>query len=168
MEPKESKVTENEIVPFFETNENQIKFEFFYLIVLFFIGCIFTSISQFSSFSYANKVSLLSILGGFWGGWVYNTKWFYRVTAKGKNNQYNFLWEPHKFYWRIFIPFLAALVAFCSYTIISPNSLILSIKGHGKAKIAFSFCFVLGYFSDSVLNRLAYWAESLLPKKNKD
>ncbi|HCN8739334.1 TPA: hypothetical protein N6597_003587, partial [Escherichia coli] len=105
---------------------------------------------------------------GFFGGWVYNAKWFYRVTARGKNNQYNFPWESHKFYWRIFIPFLAALVAFCSYTLLSPDTFVSSIKGHGKTKIAFSICFILGYFSDLVLSRLASWAEKLLPKKPGD
>ncbi|MDM3841388.1 hypothetical protein ACK6V9_16180 [Proteus mirabilis] len=156
----------NDIVPFFKSDKQQIIFEFSYLIVLFILGCFFATLFQFFlNLNYANKISLFSLLGGFFGGWTYSAKWFYRVTARGKNNQYNFPWEAHKFYWRIFIPFLAALVAFCSYTIISPDTLVSAIKGHGKVKIAFSICFILGYFSDLVLSRLASWAEKLLPKK---
>lgn len=169
MKEKKKCLDPDEVVPYFESECSQIKFEFCYLIALFVLGCLFAFLFQFKlDISYNEKVSLFSILGGFFGGWVYNTKWFYRVTARGKNNQHKFPWESHKFYWRIFIPFLAALVAFCSYTILSPDAFISSIKGHGKSKIAFSICFILGYFSDLVLSRLASWAEKLLPKKPKD
>jgi hypothetical protein len=164
---RKNNLGDDEVVPYFKTDCGQIKFEFFYLISLFVLGCVLAFLFQFQvELNPSDKISVFSMLGGFFGGWVYNAKWFYRVTARGKNNQYNFLWESHKFYWRIFIPFLAALVAFCSYTIISPDTLVSAIKGHGKAKIAFSICFVLGYFSDLVLSRLASWAEKLLPKKS--
>lgn len=164
--PRKNKLEDDECVPFFKSDSSQIKFEFFYLLLLFFLGCFLAYLIQFKiDLSYHNKISLFSLLGGFFGGWVYDTKWFYRVTARGKNNQYNFNWESHKFYWRLFIPFLAAVVAFCSYTIISPDTFVSAIKGHGRAKIAFSICFILGYFSDLVLSRLASWAEKLLPKK---
>ena len=139
MTERKKTLGDDEVVPYFNNDCEQIKFEFAYLIVLFVIGCILAFLFQF----------------------VF-------VTARGKNNQYNFPWESHKFYWRIFIPFLAALVAFCSYTILSPDTFVSSIKGHGKTKIAFSICFILGYFSDLVLSRLASWAEKLLPKKPGD
>ncbi|NIF21359.1 hypothetical protein [Candidatus Pantoea multigeneris] len=169
MNERKNCLNDDEVVPYFKSDSAQIKFEFIYLITLFITGCFFAFLFQFKlEISYNNKISLFSILGGFFGGWAYNAKWFYRVTARGKSNQYSFPWESHKFYWRIFIPFLSALVAFCSYTILSPETLISSIKGHGKSKVAFSICFVLGYFSDLVLSRLASWAEKLLPKKTGD
>lgn len=154
------------IVPFFKNGTEQIKFEFWFLIITFFLACYFAHLIQFQlELRYSDKVALCSLLGGFFGGWVYDAKWFYRVTARGKNNQLDFIWESHKFYWRLFIPFLASLVAFCTYTILSPDTLEAGIKGHGRAKIAFSICFILGYFSDLVLSRLAAWAEKLLPKQ---
>jgi hypothetical protein len=165
MSQRNNTLGDDEVVPYFNSNADQIKFEFSYLVSLFLFGCYLAYLFQFQLvLEYNNKISLFSLLGGFFGGWVYDAKWFYRVTARGKSNQYDFSWESHKFYWRISIPFLSALVAFCSYTIVSPDAFISTLKGHGKAKIAFSICFILGYFSDLVLSRLAAWAEKLLPK----
>lgn len=168
----EDKVNEGlegkDCVPFFENDKSQIIFEFFYLIVLFILACAFTIFIQkeYSSigFSYSEKTLILAIMGGFFGGWVYDAKWFYRVTARGKNNQYNFLWQPHKFYWRILTPHLAALVAFSTYLLASSDLLPIQIKGASSGKVAFGSSFVLGYFSDLVLSRLAAWAETIIPK----
>lgn len=169
MEPKiENGVEGRECVPFFETDQSQIIFEFFYLVILFFITLIATFLLQiFSSkfgIVYSDKVMLFSIFGGFLGGWVYDAKWFYRVTARGKSDQYSFPWQPHKFYWRVLTPFLSAVVAFSTYLLISSRVIPIQIDNMNTGKIAFSLSFLLGYFSDLVLSRLAGWAEKIVPK----
>lgn len=157
-----------ECVPFFKSDKAQIIFEFIYLIVIFLLASIAMLLLQFyfptKGMLHADKIVLFSILGGFIGGWVYDTKWFYRVTARGKNDQYNFPWQPHKFYWRILTPFLSAIVAFCTYLLIVADFLPIQMPSKESGKLAFSLSFLLGYFSDLVLSRLAAWAEKVVPK----
>lgn len=159
-------------VPFFTSDQSQIKFEFFYLIFLFAFATTTTLLLQLYStsaeISHANKVYLFSMLGGFMGGWVYDTKWFYRVTARGKNDQYKFPWQPHKFYWRILTPFLSSIVAFCMYLLLVSDFLPIQIPNIDSGRLAFSLSFLLGYFSDLVLSRLAAWAEKVLPKVSSE
>lgn len=158
-------------VPFFKEDKNQIIFEFFYLIVIFAIAILLLlSIQLYGEeigINHNNKLMIFSVLGGFLGGWIYDAKWFYRVTARGKNNQYDFPWQPHKFYWRILTPFLSALVAFNTYLLACSDFIPIIIKNKDTAKTAFSLCFLLGYFSDLVLSRLAGWAEKIVPKVPK-
>ncbi|MDX2442035.1 MAG: hypothetical protein QNK40_15990, partial [Desulfobacterales bacterium] len=85
--------------------------------------------------------------------------------ARGKNDQYGFPWQPHKFYWRILTPFLSGIVALSTYLLIQADFFPLEVKNKESAKLAFSLCFILGYFSDLVLSRLAAWAESVIPNK---
>lgn len=155
-------------VPFFSSDKSQITFEFWYLVTLFIISVstiLFVQILAPSlGLMHKDKISILAFLGGLLGGWVYDTKWFYRVTARGKRDQYGFPWQPHKFYWRVFTPFLSGMVAFAAFLLISIEFLPISIKNKESAKAAFSICFLLGYFSDLVLSRLAAWAEKVIPK----
>lgn len=156
-------------VPFFSEDKAQIKFEFWYLVILLSLATftmIFLQIYAESSIRHADKLSIFAIIGGFLGGWVYDAKWFYRVTARGKSDQYNFPWQPHKFYWRILTPFVTALVAYCTYLLASADFLPIAIKNRDSAHTAFAVCFLLGYFSDLVLSRLAAWAEKIIPKVN--
>lgn len=159
-------------VPFFSRDKSQIIFEFFYLVALLIAACSAIFVLQLKSIemgiSHDNKVSLFAILGGFLGGWVYDAKWFYRVTARGKYDQYGFPWQPHKFYWRVMTPFLSALVAFSTYMLLDSGLLPIELKNKDSAKVSISICFVLGYFSDLVLSRLAKWAERIIPKVTND
>jgi len=161
-----------ECVPFFTCDKAQIKFEFYYLIILFVLSSSSVLLLQLFSLNiginHADKIALFSLLGGFIGGWVYDTKWFYRVTARGKNDQYNFPWQPHKFYWRILTPFLSAVVAFCTYLLVVSDFLPIQLPSKDSGKLAFSLSFLLGYFSDLVLSRLAAWAEKVVPKVSND
>ena len=156
-------------VPYFETDKSQIIFEFFYLLVTLFAVCGFVFFVEVNKdcigISYSDKAALFSLSGGFLGGWVYDAKWFYRVTARGKSNQYQFLWQSHKFYWRVLTPFLSSLVAFSVYLLAQSEFIPFEIKNSNSAKTAFSVSFFLGYFSDLVLSRLAGWAESIIPRK---
>lgn len=155
-------------VPFFENDKSQIAFEFAYLVLLLITTCMGLFVLQIYGKNFGlehhDKLILFALGGGFLGGWVYDTKWFYRVTARGKNDQYKFPWQPHKFYWRIFTPFLASLVALATFLLASSDFLPIAIKSKESAKSAFAICFLFGYFSDLLLSRLAAWAEKIIPK----
>ena len=91
-------------VPFFKEDKSQIIFEFFYLVIIFIAACVSIFLLQIKStelgLTHDEKLALFALLGGFLGGWVYDAKWFYRVTARGRHDQYGFPWQPHKFYWK--------------------------------------------------------------------
>jgi len=159
-----------ECVPYFQTNKGQIIFEFLYLVALLLLtGVALLAIQlRWVPVEHHDKVLIFSLFGGFLGGWVYDAKWFYRVTARGKSNQYNYLWQCHKFYWRVLTPFLSSIVAFVTYLLMASDVLPVAIRGGGSAGAAFSISFVFGYFSDLVLSRLAAWAEQCLPKLKKE
>lgn len=155
-------------VPFFESDKSQIAFEFWYLVALFSLACgtiiVIQLFGSYAGLRHPDKLALLATLGGFLGGWVYDAKWFYRVTARGKNNQYGFPWQPHKFYWRILTPFLSGIVALATFLLATADFFPITIKNKESARAAFAICFLLGYFSDLVLSRLAAWAEEIIPK----
>jgi|TARA_Y100000296_G_C5105222_1_gene222184 hypothetical protein len=65
-------------------------------------------------------------------------------------------------------PFLASLVAFSTYLLASADFFPFSLKEKESARTAFAICFLLGYFSDLVLSRLAAWAEKIVPKASND
>ena len=167
---KAKEVRVQDLVPYFKNHKNQIVFEFFYLVALLLGASYFLFWIQFNPhfMEYKNKVFVFAILGGFFGGWVYDAKWFYRVTARGRSDQCNYLWQPHKFYWRVLTPFLSCIVAFVTYLLIASGMFQLELKNATAASTAFSMCFILGYFSDLVLSRLAAWAEKVLPKGKND
>lgn len=162
----------DDVVPFFKSDKSQIIFEFLYLVFTFWaaIGVVFLVHFKISIFSidHHSKVLLFSALGGFLGGWTFDAKWFYRVTARGKNNQYSFTWESHKFYWRLFIPFLSGLVAFAVYALASAKVLPITVGDVESSRISFGLCFILGYFSDLVMTKLAKWVESTVPVKKSN
>lgn len=162
-------VGHGEYVPFFERIEVQLKFEFFYLIIVLIIAIIslfFIRQDIFLKFSQESKWYLYAGLGGLLGGWAYDVKWFYRVTGRGKDNQYPWKYEQNKFYWRFFVPFLSAVTGFSFFTlIISGMFPLITIKKISGAT-AYSFSFVTGYFSDIVYSKLANWFENTLGPKN--
>lgn len=161
-----NQLDKNEVVPFFKSSVSQIKFEFWYLVALLAISCISLAFIQLKGeglgIDHGDKVTIFALIGGFLGGWVYDTKWFYRVTARGKSDQYDYPWHSHKFYWRVLTPFLAALVAFATYLLASMDVFPVVINNSDSAKVSFAVCFLLGYFSDLVLSRLAKWAETFV------
>lgn len=151
------------LVPYFNTKENQIRFECWYIVFTFLIvvGLVVAIHFKYKiAIDHDTKVLVYSFLGGFLGGWTLVVKWFYRVTARGKENQYKQVWEKHKFYWRVFTPFLSAIIAFVLFLLISTDTLPLAIKDKDSSKIAFGLSFLFGYFSDIVMSKLSKWMES--------
>lgn len=70
-------------------------------------------------------------------------------------------WRPGRLYWRLFTPPISALVAFAVYLAGVSGAIFVKIENSSGA-FAFSFCFILGYFSDAVVSKMANWVESLL------
>lgn len=101
-----------------------------------------------------DKKYVYAAIGGFLGGWSFDVKWFYRVTARGKDNQHPHKWEEHKLYWRIFVPFLSSVVSFAFFCLASSGFIQIldtqNITGSG----AFGLCFLLGYFSDATIAKM--------------
>jgi hypothetical protein len=153
---------------FFKTPSNQLCFEFFYLIGILILSCIFLLIIHndfLITFSQESKWYLYAALGGLLGGWAYDVKWFYRVIGRGKNNQHPWKYERSKFFWRIFVPLLSAVTGISFFAlVISDIFPLITIKNISGAS-AYSFSFVTGYFSDIVYSKLANWFENILGSK---
>lgn len=151
-------------VPFFPTDRRQIVFEFFYLIGTLFLALGATAgVRYFSlngSLDQSSAISIYAALGGFLGGWTYDAKWFYRVTARGRDDQHAQTWQRHKFYWRVLIPFVAGTIAFAVFMLVSSGNFVFAIRDVSSGRTAFGSTFFLGYFSDLVLSRIAKWTEN--------
>lgn len=164
----------SDLVPFFKAAKHQIIFEFFYLLISLFIclGFIFTLLTTewtiFTLFDEGKKTLMLSFLAGYLGGWAFVAKWFYRVTARGRNDQYECIWQSNKFYWRIFSPLISALIAFTTYLLVISDFFPLELKNGLNNKTAFAFSFLLGYFSDIILTKLSKWIENVVPDRESN
>jgi hypothetical protein len=156
--------TDSGAVTFIKNTKTQIVFEFCYLIATMILAsaCLWSIHIGYVTVNSPTRWYLYSLIGGFLGGWAFDAKWFYRVTARGKDTQYPWKWEANKIYWRILIPFISAIVAFSIYLAgISKIIPIVSIN-IGSGADAFAFSFVMGYFSDTVIGKLAGVSHSLL------
>lgn len=159
----------DDYVFYFDSRKGQMLFEFWLLVVLLVlsvIAIIFNIINIFG-LSPSIRTSAFSVIGGFLGGWVFVTKWFYRVTARGKDNQKKWRWEPHKIYWRIFTPFISAIVAFALYSITISGIFTLITLNRNSNHAAFGLCFLLGYFSDILLSKMFDWTTLMWGSKDQ-
>ncbi|MEQ9022812.1 MAG: hypothetical protein RLN82_08650 [Pseudomonadales bacterium] len=140
------------------------KYEAIYLAALVLGGAAVLATIYFSLFpglSVYDKRYMYSIVGGFFGGLALDIKWFYRVTARGKHNQHGCRWESHKIYWRIFVPFLSAIVAFAFYTLAASGFVqVLTVQGLSGAG-AFGLSFLFGYFSDGTIAKMGELVDCL-------
>ena len=133
--------------------------EFAYLCVLFGLGTGVLGAIQFKWWGITvdvhNKVYVFSFIGGMLGGWAFDTKWFYRVIAGGKDGQYKWNWESCKLFWRFFIPHISALVALVSYIAATTDLVpLIKIKQNCPSS-AFAASFIIGYFSDAFIGVIA-------------
>lgn len=153
----------DDLVPYFKTNKSQIIFEFFYLIALVTCCVVLVLLIHLQVFMLEPRTKLLAFaaLGGILGGWTFDAKWFYMVTAKGKDNEKKWNWEYHKFYWRIFTPFVAGILSFSLFMLGNSGVVQIKIGSGDSSAAAFSFCFVMGYFSDILMSKLSKLATSV-------
>jgi hypothetical protein len=142
-----------------------IRFEAWYLITLFFL-------SPLSSFAlwmgWPNSLLHLPIgkydvlcrfsyvvLGGLLGGTLFGMKWLYHGVAKG-------IWNIDRRLWRLLSPLISAGLAFAIGVLIASSLFgALDPKAIRTASSAYAIGFLVGYFSDSALAKLAEIARSL-------
>ncbi len=160
---------EKRLISFFKKEQTQIYFEFTYLVLALLSSCTLMLLIYFGILPLLSpqKCYLYSALGGFLGGWTYDAKWFFRVTARGKSGKSPWLWDPNKIYWRLLTPFISSVVGFAVYlsalTDVVPVLSITPLSG----KSAFTFSYIAGYFSDIAIGKLADTADSLFGKRNR-
>lgn len=153
----------DDLVPFFKSNKSQIIFEFFYILT-FLLVCVAIIISIHLSYLVLDERSkhlAYAALGGLLGGWTFVAKWFYMVTAKGRDNEKRWSWEYHKFYWRMLTPFVAGLLSFSIFLLGDAGIIQVKIGSNNSAAVAYAFCYVMGYFSDIVMSKLSKLAHSV-------
>ena len=100
--------------------------------------------------------------GGTIGGTLFSIKWLYHSVAKR-------LWHEDRRLWRLFTPHISGAVAF--FTILLIGSGILQIFNPELVKNStgvLGFAFVVGYFSDKALAKLAETADTLFGVTEKE
>lgn len=130
-----------------------------YLAILLAIGLIgiFTltlATSAIQSPGVATSMAL-ALMSGLLGGATFDMKWWYHTIARG-------LWHLDRRAWRLAVPWVAAVVAMFVHILFKSDLLgILNPAAMDKFYNTLAFGFLVGYFSDSAIAKLAEIAESL-------
>jgi hypothetical protein len=102
-------------------------------------------------------VPCIALVGftGLLGGAVFSVKWWYHSIARG-------IWHLDRRAWRIAVPWQGAMVAMFMHILFKSDLIgILNPAALDKIHNILAFGFVVGYFSDSAIAKLAEIAESL-------
>lgn len=92
---------------------------------------------------------------GLLGGTVFSVKWWYHSIARG-------IWHVDRRAWRIAVPWQGAIVAMFMHVLFKSDLLgILNPAALDKIHNILAFGFIVGYFSDSAIAKLAEIADSL-------
>jgi hypothetical protein len=172
----------------FKDEKSQINFEFAYLIVTLVITCLLLWLiyQDFLCFiKDIDKKFYYAFLGAFLGGWAFDAKWFYRGIAgrekvkdkekeedkatgkekeKEKHPEETGKWNPNRFYWRMLIPFISAVVGFSFYLIVKAKLIPFIEINQTSGSVAFGFSFIFGYFSDMAIGKMSDWICAIMPK----
>ncbi|WP_143086726.1 hypothetical protein [Lentzea flaviverrucosa] len=94
-------------------------------------------------------------LGGMLGGCLFSVKWLYHSVAHGT-------WHQDRRLWRLFTPHLSAGLAFAVVLLIESGLLaVLNAAFFKDGRTVVGLAFLVGYFSDSVVAKLAELARNL-------
>ena len=143
----------------------KINFEFWYLVGVYLVASVLTVIiwAQFpvhwfnleaDKFTIFKKYAIV-VLGGIFGGTVFDMKWLIHAVANQK-------WHMDRRLWRLLVPLtsgafslaFAALITSGFIKIFDPTSLT-------ACSTAFGFGFLVGYFSDNAIGKLSEVAHTL-------
>ncbi len=105
----------------------------------------------------------LAWLAGALGGTLYDAKWLYHTVARQ-------LWHMDRRIWRLFTPHISGGLAFAMVALIA-SGLLRILDPHAVASSAktIGIGFLVGYFSDSAIAKLAEIAETLFgPSRSKE
>ena len=96
-----------------------------------------------------------SLFGGLLGGCLFSVKWLYHSVAHGT-------WHQDRRLWRLFTPYLSAGLAFSVVVLIESGLLaVLNPDFFRDGRSVVGLTFLIGYFSDSVVAKLAELARNL-------
>lgn len=117
-------------------------------VVLFVLIGPYTELLVFTS-QRTFPVLVIAWLGGVLGGAVFATKWLYHVVGKGR-------WHRDRGPWRFLTPLVSGGVSFSFMALVTSNVLpVLSISGINSVYSVIALSFLLGYFSDTAVAKLA-------------
>lgn len=148
-----------------EEANKKIRFEAVYCVVLMIVSSIILlllltdvvmNLLPISS-SLHDTVRLLGIawFGGTLGGAIYSVKWLYHTVGKG-------WWHMDRRMWRLLTPFVSAGVSFAFLALAASNLFsIVSYNGLNSGYTLIGISFLLGYFSDTAVAKLAEIASVL-------
>lgn len=130
-----------------------------YLAVLWLLGLstIFTLLVVKSMPERPDVITSMALVfsAGLLGGTTFDMKWWYHTVARG-------IWHMDRRAWRLAVPWVAAIVAMFVHILFKSDLLgILNPAAMDKFHNALAFGFLVGYFSDSAIAKLAEIAESL-------
>lgn len=95
------------------------------------------------------------------GGSLFSLKWMYHCVAKQ-------IWHQDRRLWRILTPHLSAVLAFCMILIVSSGFIKVFAENIAIRHIdVMAFSFLVGYFSDKALAKLAEVADTLFGSNRK-
>jgi hypothetical protein len=105
----------------------------------------------------------LAWLAGVLGGTLYDAKWLYHTVARQ-------LWHRDRRIWRLFTPHISGGLAFAVVTLVASGFLrILDPHAVDSPTKTIGIGFLVGYFSDSAVAKLAEIAETLFgPSRSKE
>jgi hypothetical protein len=105
----------------------------------------------------------LAWLAGVLGGTLYDAKWLYHTVARQ-------LWHLDRQIWRLFTPHISGGLAFAVVILIASGLLrILDPHAVDSCTKTIGMGFLVGYFSDSAIAKLAEIAETLFgPSRSKE
>ena len=97
----------------------------------------------------------LAWLGGTFGGTLFDIKWLYHSVARQ-------IWHMDRRLWRLFTPHLSGGLAFIVVALIS-SGLLRVFDRHAieSASLVVGVAFLIGYFSDSTVAKLAEIADTI-------
>ena len=145
--------------------QKAIRQDAIYVTVLFFLCplCIFGTwlivrIPQFGlsgGLLAAGEKYAYSWFGGLFGGSLFDLKWLYHSVAHG-------IWNRDRRLWRLLAPHMSAGLAFVFVCLLSSGLLVVfDPTAMSRPSLLVAFSFMVGYFSDSALAKLADVAHSL-------
>ena len=99
--------------------------------------------------------ALMCGLSGLAAGTLFSVKWLYHSVAKGN-------WNEDRIYWRLLTPIVSGVLAFMMFFLLRSN-IFAVFDPHSIAKPSTSIAvgFIVGYFSDTALAKMAEVANSL-------
>ena len=148
----------------FKTDESQQWFELVYLVFFLAVCLGVLCMVKYDCLTWikaSEKCLYYAFIGGLLGGWTFDAKWFYRVTARGRNNQYKESWEEHKIFWRLLVPIISGVVALSFYTLVSTGFISVFSGDRISNRSALGIGFLFGYFSDSTIAKMGELVDTL-------